>query len=212
MSVEPQQQENPSVWQVWSTVLLTVGGFLLFTVMMILILTFGRQTETYEAERDQLRAETRQSIDEASAERLTGYGWVDEEAGLVRVPLEEGIQLAMRQLQEKPVRASEVSVPRPAPVAAAVAEDAEDPDAEPAEEEDVETEPEGEPEMEDLPVDELEDPEAAGAEEIEAATEEAEQAEEDTDDQNDEPSATDENGDAEEQEEVERDDEEREEE
>lgn len=134
------------------TFFLGVGGFLLFAIMIALVLTWGGKPVTYEEERAQLRTEVRQSHQEAARKQLDGYEWVDPEAGRARVPLEVGIELAMKTLREKPVAPSGVT---------AVTEPPPAPDEEP------------EPADEEIPADELEDPDSEGAEEIEAAEDDA---------------------------------------
>ena len=47
------------------------------------------------------RRETLQQLHESEAKQATGYGWVDQKAGVVRLPIERAMELTARDLASK---------------------------------------------------------------------------------------------------------------
>ncbi len=91
-------------------------GFLLFAILM-LVTGWGAewQKDLYEEKRARLRTETTRALTEADVLQLTNLEWIDREAGVVRIPVVQAIDLTMAELADQPITASEVSVIPPLP-------------------------------------------------------------------------------------------------
>lgn len=65
------------------------------------------------------RTKVAAAVHAAEKQTLTTYAWVDQKAGLVRVPVERAMELELPELQKKPVQKSAVLVNPPVPAAVA---------------------------------------------------------------------------------------------
>jgi len=94
-------------------------GFLLFSIFIFLTgLGAEGQENAYEEQRGRERLATAQQLRENNIKQLTTVGWVDQEAGVVHVPVGQAMLQAMAELRDKPIKASDVKVPPPVPAQA----------------------------------------------------------------------------------------------
>ena len=92
-------------------------GFSLFGAACVLLLRWGGNFETVEAERGRQRLETRLTLQKEDQKRLTSYGWVDKNKGIAHIPVDRAVALEFPALKNKPVKAGP-AIPPPAPAAA----------------------------------------------------------------------------------------------
>ncbi len=79
------------------------------------ILRSGPSGATDEAEKAEVRRKNLEELTAANQEELESYGWVDREKGIVRLPIEQAMDLEMAKLNEQEPRAAyPVSTPPPA--------------------------------------------------------------------------------------------------
>lgn len=81
--------------------LLTIGGFCLFAIIIGSVWkdkgpsTIARGGLTAVERLDLLRTHREQSVKD-----LTTYGWIDEEAGIVRIPIERAMEFTLEDLNQ----------------------------------------------------------------------------------------------------------------
>lgn len=84
------------------TIVLTIGGFALFLVILAFVWV-DRKPETVA--RGGRSPEERRALLEEQRERekemLTEYGWVDRENGVVRLPIERAMELALKEINQE---------------------------------------------------------------------------------------------------------------
>lgn len=110
---EPQLSfEQPrSAFGTWLGVVLLFAVFALFVWVIMGAMPRG---DRYEQKRAEARMEKLKTVNE-EALTLHGYGWVDKEKGVARIPIERAMQLSMAELaQKKPAPAGPIVVPAPA--------------------------------------------------------------------------------------------------
>jgi hypothetical protein len=88
-------------------------------VALIVFKAVGQPGEVYDFKRAALRKERLQALREADQAQLSGTAWVDESKGIVRIPIEEAMQLTLVDLQNKPQRPSAVKPQKVQPPAQA---------------------------------------------------------------------------------------------
>lgn len=85
----------------------------MFTGAMVLFVLFGavvlwmlgsadREAISEEAQRAKQRYEILAQVRQDNEDLLSSYGWVDREHGIVRIPLDEAMALAVTRLQGEP--------------------------------------------------------------------------------------------------------------
>jgi hypothetical protein len=74
------------------------------------------KVESVDAKRAAQRIEAREKLDLADREALTAAAWVDKEKGVVRLPIDDAIKLAARNLSGKKPAPSQVKVDPPLPM------------------------------------------------------------------------------------------------
>lgn len=99
--------EQPrSVFGTWIAVVLLfcVVGLIVWVIMGAM-----PRGDNYEQKRAQARQEKLKTATEEFNKALHTYGWVDKEKGVVRVPIERGMELAVAELaQRKPAPANPI--------------------------------------------------------------------------------------------------------
>jgi hypothetical protein len=94
-------------------------GFALFGALCVLLLRTAGNFETEEGKNAQKRLETRLALEKEDQKRLTSYGWVDKNKGVVHIPAEQAATLELPALKNKPVKAGPaIPPPPPAPAPA----------------------------------------------------------------------------------------------
>lgn len=115
---------------VWPTFLWALLAFCLFGVMVVVaVWYFGGGFETYPEKRATQRAEALAKLHEEERQHLEGYAWVDQANGVARIPIARAMELSVAALGKKPVAASSVAVPTPAPPAAPASDEGAVPNA-----------------------------------------------------------------------------------
>jgi hypothetical protein len=103
-------------------VLAVLGAFL---IVAALVWAMQRYTQPPPLSQDRvaLRKKALAELRAAEASELTSYGWVDQAKGVVRLPIEDAMKLALREWQHPPAARSNLiaraekaaAVPPPAP-------------------------------------------------------------------------------------------------
>jgi hypothetical protein len=92
-----------------------VGVVLLFVVFGLFVwVVIGAvpRGDSFEEKRAKARAEKSAQAQKDATAALTSYAWVDKNKGLVRVPIERGMELALAELASKmPVAANPIAAP-----------------------------------------------------------------------------------------------------
>ena len=94
--------------------------FLMFGLIVLAIIGPVKRGSDYEQKRAENRAAKLKAQHEQDAAALTGYAWVDKNKGVVRIPIERAMELALVDLgRKKPAPAGPIATPAPQPPAAA---------------------------------------------------------------------------------------------
>ena len=95
--ITPNDRTEPSEMQV---ALSAVGFFLILFLFAGLLMAFYRRDEPKAVDRDMIEQRTQRltEVRERQREITTTYGWVDREAGNVRIPVERAMELTLREL------------------------------------------------------------------------------------------------------------------
>lgn len=89
-----------SIWPMFAGAMLL---FVLFGAVVLWMLgTADREAISEEAQRAKQRQEILAQVQQENKDLLSGYGWVDRELGIVRIPLDEAMALAVTRLQGEP--------------------------------------------------------------------------------------------------------------
>lgn len=82
----------------------------IFLAGLLMILLFWGSTElirswvatgsNYDAEQEEIRIKNLQDLTETNRAELSGYTWVDRDAGTVRIPIERAMELEIAALNE----------------------------------------------------------------------------------------------------------------
>lgn len=81
-----------------------IVGFLLFGAATLWLRHQPAARTDVETDRARERAERLAKLHESDAKALSEYTWVDRDAGVVGLPLDRAIELALPRLKNKPVR------------------------------------------------------------------------------------------------------------
>ncbi len=92
------------------TILLTLAGFLLFSLMVFYMYRLSGPVEDPEVKRVAERLEFLRNVKARDAEALGTYGWVDPSKRAVRIPIERAMQLVVDRLRAKPLRSADLIV------------------------------------------------------------------------------------------------------
>ena len=96
--------------------------FLLFGVIVLAVVGPAPRSDTFEETRAKKRADTLKTAREADAKELGGYGWIDKNKGVVRVPIGRAMDLTMAELaRQKPAPAYPIAAAAPVAPAAGAA-------------------------------------------------------------------------------------------
>lgn len=85
-------------------ILLTIGGFFLFLVVVLLVWNDRRpQTVAFGGKAPEERREILLEQKAREQEVLNKYGWIDQDQGVVRLPVDRAIDLVLEEMnQEEP--------------------------------------------------------------------------------------------------------------
>jgi hypothetical protein len=86
--------------------------FALFGVIVLAIIGPLPRRSDYEEIRAKKRVENLETLREEADKALTGYGWIDKNKGVARVPIERAMELTVADLaKQKPALAGPIATP-----------------------------------------------------------------------------------------------------
>jgi hypothetical protein len=88
----------------FSTWLGVVVLFLLFGVIVLAVVGPAPRGDTYEETRAKKRMDVLKTARESEAKELGTYGWIDKNKGVVRVPINRAMQIAVAELAKQTPR------------------------------------------------------------------------------------------------------------
>lgn len=88
----------------FSTWLGVVILFLLFGVIVLAVVGPAPRGDTYEETRAKKRMDVLKTARETDAKELGSYGWIDKNKGVVRVPINRAMQIAVTELADQKPR------------------------------------------------------------------------------------------------------------
>jgi len=88
--------------------------FALFGVIVLAVVGPTPRGADFEQKRANAREEKLKTLRQADAKELTTYGWIDKNKGVVRLPIDRAMELAVAELARKqPVPAYPIATPAP---------------------------------------------------------------------------------------------------
>ena len=83
--------------------------FAIFAVLVLVVMGAMPRGDNYEQKRSEARREKLKTAQEEYAKAREGYGWVDKEKGVARIPVNRAMELATAELaQRKPAPANPI--------------------------------------------------------------------------------------------------------
>jgi len=77
-----------------------IGVFAIFVLIILIAYIPNRATSVYEVDRD-ARMEIRQEVDSSQSGLKATYEWVNQQEGLVRIPVDRAMRLTVEELRGK---------------------------------------------------------------------------------------------------------------
>jgi hypothetical protein len=99
--MQPASHNAPKKSGAWFVVLALVLLGLFFLVSLVFRGGADATTGPEDAARDEFRTKTLAEVQAEEAKKLTEYGWVDQAAGTVRIPINEAMKLVIAPLNSK---------------------------------------------------------------------------------------------------------------
>ncbi len=98
--------------------LLLYAGLIVLGFLLVGLLSFYIETTKNGSREDanavvQGRLKTLGELREQDKQALTTYGWVDKNAGIVRIPIDRSMELALPELQQRAVTKTNIKVEAP---------------------------------------------------------------------------------------------------
>jgi outer membrane biosynthesis protein TonB len=108
----PLQHYQPrGIFSTWLGVVLL---FAFFGLLALVILKAAPRGSDYEKKRAEARAKKLEEAQKENLTALTTYGWVDKNKGVVRIPINEAMQIMLVELPDKkPKAAGPIAAPSP---------------------------------------------------------------------------------------------------
>src|SRR6476660_2708578 len=109
----------------FSTWLGMVLLFAFFALLAFVLLKAGPRGDTYEKKRAEVRAKKLEDAQKENLAALTTYAWVDKTKGVARIPINDAMQIMLRELPDKkptvagPIAAAPQTSPGASPAASA---------------------------------------------------------------------------------------------
>ena len=101
--------QSPAPFSTWLGVVLL---FALFGAIVLAVMGPMPRTDSYEQIRAKKRVDLLKTTRETDEKALSGYGWVDKNKGLVRLPIERAIEITATELaNKKPAPAYAIATP-----------------------------------------------------------------------------------------------------
>ena len=89
---------------------LIIAGFLLVSLASYGFQFWKNEPRASEKAAVDVRLKNRAELNAVEEKLLHGYGWVDQNAGLVRIPVEQAMDLALPELKRKQVSKGAIKV------------------------------------------------------------------------------------------------------
>jgi len=88
--------------------------FAFFALLALVILKAGPRGNTYEKKRAEVRVKKLEDAQKENLAALTTYAWVDKTKGVARIPINDAMQIMLRELPDKkPTAAGPIAVASP---------------------------------------------------------------------------------------------------
>jgi hypothetical protein len=116
MSAEIHHENKPTLLP---TLIGGLVGFLLFGVIVLWMLKLAGPVEDYDQKRAKERTENLRKLHEEEAKILSSYDWADKPKNIVKIPIQQAMDLEIETLKAKPVKAAYPVVVPVAPATAA---------------------------------------------------------------------------------------------
>jgi hypothetical protein len=89
--------------------------FAFFGLVALVVVKASPRGNTYEQKRAKARMEKLEAAQKENLNALTTYGWVDKNKGVARIPINDAMQIMLRELPDKrPTAAGPIEAPSPA--------------------------------------------------------------------------------------------------
>src|SRR6476659_4594999 len=89
--------------------------FAFFALLAFVLLKAGPRGDTYEKKRAEVRAKKLEDAQKENLAALTTYAWVDKTKGVARIPINDAMQIMLRELPDKkPTAAGPIAAASPA--------------------------------------------------------------------------------------------------
>jgi hypothetical protein len=112
-ATEPLQHYQPR--PIFSTWLGMVLLFSFFALLVFVLLKAAPRGNTYEKKRAEVRAKKLEDAQKENLAALTTYAWVDKAKGVARIPINDAMQIMLRELPDKkPTAAGPIAAASPA--------------------------------------------------------------------------------------------------
>ncbi|MCF7729167.1 MAG: hypothetical protein K9M81_02235 [Chthoniobacterales bacterium] len=82
----------------WGRFWMAAGLLILFVAALILVIRWNPEPMTDDEERALLRVKNLAALNKANDELLNTYGWVDQNQGVLHIPLERAMELEINNL------------------------------------------------------------------------------------------------------------------
>ncbi len=111
-ATEPLQHYQPrGIFSTWFGMVLLFAFFALLTLVLLKATPRG---STYEKKRAEARAKKLEDAQKENLAALTTYAWVDKTKGVARIPINEAMQIMLRELPDKkPTAAGPIAAASP---------------------------------------------------------------------------------------------------
>jgi hypothetical protein len=106
---DTEQLQSPALFSTWVGVVLV---FVLFGVIAVAVIGPAPRGDTYEKTRAESRVKKLKDARDEDAKALSGYVWIDQSKGKVRLPIERAMELTVADLaNKKPAPAYPITAP-----------------------------------------------------------------------------------------------------
>ena len=94
------KKQRPFGLQSFFSILGVLGSLLIF-IFIIIIAYLPNRSESIDSERIKERELNLKQNKAAQQSQANNYGWIDKTAGVIRIPIDEAVELAVEKLAQK---------------------------------------------------------------------------------------------------------------
>lgn len=105
------QTASASLAFIWGMV-----GFCLFSLLVLVWFKVSGTQVNSEGERGNTRLHRLRTLERENRQKLTTYGWVDEEKGVIQIPIDRAMELVMHNAKLVKVSTVQVEPPKITPI------------------------------------------------------------------------------------------------